>query len=156
MRISVYEIDATTGAGAATLEENFGVRLAEDSLLAAAAHLERVISAAPPADPWYDELHAAIRGCTLAVEYHLNSIHGPDGIRESIGRAEPRLLPRIESLDTALTRLLLEFWEAKEPAVDRRSALLQSLGTLAGKLRRAASGEFDIDYEWTTAIGGED
>ncbi|MBI5949782.1 MAG: hypothetical protein HY875_16725 [Chloroflexi bacterium] len=156
MSSSVYETGAAAAGGAIAIEENFGCRLAEDSLLEAAAHLERVIAAAPPLDPWYDEVHAAIRDCTLAVESHLNAIYGPDGIREAIGRAEPRLLPRIEHLDTALTRLLLEFWEAKEPAVDRRSALLQSLNLLAARLRRAARGEFDIVWDWTTPVGGGD
>jgi len=145
-----------TGGKTGALGGNFGDRLAEESLLQAAAHLERVISTAPPVDPWYEEVHAAIRCCTLAVEYHLNSIHGPDGTRECIGRTEPRLLPRIESLDTALNLLLLEFWEAKEPAVDPRAVLIESLGALAARLRWAASGEIDIDYEWITAIGGED
>ena len=156
MSSSVYERGVATTGGAIAVEDNFGCRLAEDSLVAAAAHLERVVAAAPQLDPWYDEVHAAIRDCTLAVESHLNAIYGPDGIREAIGRSEPWLLPRIETLDSALTRLLLEFWAAKEPAVDRRAAMLQSLSLLAARLRRAASGEFDIVWDWTTPVGGGD
>lgn len=135
---------------------DFGSRLTECSLLAATQRLEHALEAAPVADPWYSEVHAAIQACTLAVEHHLDALDAADGMKHSIGSEEPRLIPRLERLDADLNRLLLEFWGAKEAAVHPRVALAGPLGQLARELRTVADGEIDLIHESLVPIGAED
>lgn len=134
----------------------FGGRLSQESLLEATLRLEQVIAAAPPADPWYAELRSAIQACTLALEYHLDALDGAEGMRDWIGREEPRLMPRLERLGAALNHLLLEFWEAKEVAAHPRVTLVQPLSELASELRQVADGSFDLVHESLIPIGAED
>ncbi len=135
---------------------DFGTRPAEASLLAATARLEEVIAAAPATDPWYAELHSALQACTLAVEHHLDTLDANHGLRENLGRQEPRLLPQLERLDRELNHLLVGFWEAKEPSAPSRKALVEPFAKLAMELRRAADGEMAILHESLIPIGAGD
>lgn len=135
---------------------DFGTRLVEESLLAATARLEEVIAAAPATDPWYAELHSALQSCTLAVEHHLDTLDGNHGLREDLGREEPRLLPRLERLDRELNHLLIEFWEAKETSAPPQRKFVEPFAHLAMELRRVADGEMEILHESLIPIGPGD
>jgi hypothetical protein len=145
----------TTIEGASSPGE-FGARPVQESLLAATAHLEAVIASAPPADPWFHDLRTALQECTLALEHHLDTIDGSEGLKEHLGREEPRLLRRLDQLDAELNELLVEFWEAKESSAAPQARLIEPLAHLAAELRRAADGELELIHESLIAIGPGD
>lgn len=126
------------------------------SLFQATARLESVIAGASVIDPWCAELQSALRECTTAVQYHLDSFEGVQGMKEQILRDEPRLISRLEEFDVALRALLAELAEARRSAVDSTHALVEPLGRLAAELRDAAIGEIDILHEALISTGSGD
>lgn len=128
----------------------------QESLFRAAAQLEDTIQHAQPTPAWYHDVHAAIRGCVLAIEFHLDSLFGPEGIGHEVREREPRLLPELERLEAQLARALLDAWEAKASTPALEPAFLDALKALVLELRAAASHEFDIVHETFRPTPGED
>lgn len=126
------------------------------SLLAAAARLEAVIAGAPVIDPWCAQLEAALRECTIAVQYHLESLDGDDGMREHVMRDEPRLISRLERLDEELKHLLPELWDARRSSSGLTKTLVEPLSHLLVELRHADDVELEILYESLTPMGSGD
>jgi len=127
-----------------------------ESLFAATAQLEAVIAAAPVIDPWCAQLQAALRDCTVAVQYHLEILDGDDGMKEHITREEPRLISRLDRLDAALKRLLPELRDAGQSSAGSTRALIEPLTHLVTELHQADDDELDILYESLTPIGSGD
>lgn len=98
---------------------------------------------------------AALRDAIIAVESRIQSIAAADGIADSIGRDEPRLLPALEHIEADLARLLLDSWEATavSPAADLFGVRLQ---TLAAEMRRVADSEYAILAEAENSPTGID
>jgi hypothetical protein len=115
-----------------------------------------VIAAAPVIDPWCAQLQAALRDCTVAVEYHLEILDGDDGMKEHITREEPRLISRLERLDAALKRLLPELRDAGQSSAGSTRALIEPLAHLVTELHQADDDELDILYESLIPIGSVD
>jgi hypothetical protein len=127
-----------------------------ESLFAATARLEAVIAAAPVVEPWSVQLQEALRDCTLAVQYHLETLDGDDGMKEQLAREEPRLIWRLERLDAALKHLLPELRDARQSSAGSTMALVEPLAHLANELRHAADDELEILYESLIPIGSGD
>ncbi|MCC6382291.1 MAG: hypothetical protein IT304_07265 [Dehalococcoidia bacterium] len=98
---------------------------------------------------------AALRDAIIAVESRIQSIAAADGIADSVGRDEPRLLPALEHIEADLARLLLDSWEATavSPAAELFTARLE---TLADEMRRVADSEFAILAEAENSPAGLD
>ena len=141
---------------AAGLPDSQFPRPLSESLFAATARLEAVIAAAPVLDPWCSQLQAALRDCTLAVQYHLETLDGDDGMKEHITRDEPRLISRLERLDAALQHLLPELGDACQSSAGSTRALIEPLAHLVTELRQAADDEVEILYESLIPIGSSD
>ena len=140
-----------------TANSSLGGRLpSQESLFRAAAQLEAAIQEPAATLDWYHDVHAAIRSCVLAIEYHLDSLFGTDGIGHEVREREPRLLPDLERLEAQLARALLEAWEAKAtaPAVDPH--FIDRCKALVIDVRAAASHEFDLVHETFRPTPGED
>jgi hypothetical protein len=127
-----------------------------ESLFASTARLEEVIAAVPITDPWCAQLQAALRDCTLAVQYHLETLDGGDGMKEHLTREEPRLISRLEQLDDALKRLLPELRDARQSSADSTRALIEPLAHLVTELQHAAADEIAILYDSLIPIGSGD
>lgn len=131
-----------------------------ESLFDSTARLEAVIAARPVIDPWCAQLQAALRDCTLAVQYHLETLDGGDGMgdgmKELLTREEPRLISRLERLDEALKRLLPELSDARECSADSTRALIEPLAHLVTELQHAAADEVAILYDALIPIGSGD
>jgi hypothetical protein len=135
--------------------DSFGPRLEQQSLMQAIVSLEGAVASSSLANPWYVHVREAVRACALALEHDLDSIDGAHGMRESVGRFEPRLLPSLEKLEGALAQALIETWRANEIAARAQSGLEQQLTELAGELRSIAEREFDLWQAALTIPGGE-
>lgn len=123
------------------------------SLAAAAARLEKVIAGSPMIDPWFAQLEDALTECTAAIQYHLETIDGDDGMREHIAREEPRLISRLERLDDALQRLLPELRDVRQCSKGFTPGLIQPLAHLLAELRHADDDELSILYESLMPMG---
>lgn len=140
-----------------THDSPLGGRLpSQESLFRAAAQLEAAIQHPAATPAWYQDVHAAIRSCVLAIEYHLDSLFGPQGVGHEVREREPRLLPDLERLEAQLARALLDAWEAKAlaPAVDPE--FLGRLKELILDVRAVASHEFNLVHETFRPTPGED
>ena len=126
------------------------------SLLAAVAQLEDVIAGAPAIDPWCAKLDAALRECTMAVQYHLETLDGDDGMREHIVHDEPRLISRLQRLDDELKRLLPELREARESSIGLSRVLTEPLIHLVAELKHADHDELELLYESLNPVGSGD
>lgn len=126
------------------------------SLLAAVARLEDVIASAPAIDPWCAQRDAALRECTAAVRYHLETLDGDDGMRQHIAHEEPRLISRLQRLDDELKRLLPELRDARQSAVGLSKALVEPLSHLVVELRHADHDELELLYESLNPVGSGD
>jgi hypothetical protein len=133
-----------------------GGRPSEESLMRATTRLEQVIDAAPSMEPWIAELRDAIQGCALAVEYHFVGLGARGGTRDQIERDQPRLISQIESLDTELSRTLVDAWKAKDAVVGCHRDIFRPVAELAVSLRALIGREFDLQHEVQVATGGED
>ena len=145
----------TTPFAASTRESDF-VSAATGSLQAAAARIQEVIAAAPTMDPWFLQLEDALAQCTAAVQYHLETIEGVDGMREHIAREEPRLIWRLQRLDEALQHILPELCDVRRCSEGFTPALIQPLNHLLGELRHADDDELSLIYETLMPIGSGD
>lgn len=140
-----------------TPDSPLGGRLpSQASLYRAAAQLEQTIRAPNASPDWYHDLHAAIRGCVLAIEFHLDSLFGPEGIGHEVRDREPRLLPELERLEARLARALLDAWEAKASIPDVDPEFIDRLKALVVEVRDAANHEFDLVHETFRPTPGED
>ena len=126
------------------------------SLLAAVARLEEVIAGAPAIDPWCAQLDTALRECTVAVQYHLETLDGDDGMREHIAHEEPRLISRLQRLDDELKRLLPELRDARQSSVGLSRVLTDPLMHLVAELRHADHDELELLYESLNPVGSGD
>ncbi len=132
-----------------------GSRLAQESLAEAIAQLERTLEASRVADPWYAQLGAATRASMLAIEHCLDAVEVTGGMRDGLRRSEPGLLPRLEQLEGALSRALVECWEAKEASSQSQAGLARRIELLIADLRAIAEREFDIVHATLNTVGGE-
>ncbi|MCL4241312.1 MAG: hypothetical protein KJ048_08150 [Dehalococcoidia bacterium] len=126
------------------------------SLFAAVERLQEVIASAPMIDPWYHEVRRALDSCVLAVEFHLRELDGDGGIKEVLGRQEPRLISRMDRIDAELQHLLPELEVANNAAVPPSAALLGPLLHLTKELRQVAHEEVALVYESLTPTGSGD
>jgi hypothetical protein len=127
-----------------------------ESLFAATARLEEVIAAAPVIDPWCAQLQTALRDCTVAVQYHLETLDGDHGMKEQIMREEPRLISRLERLDAALKHLVEELRDARLSSAGSTRALIEPYAHLVTELHHADDDELEILYESLIPIGSGD
>jgi len=132
-----------------------GSRLAQESLAEAIGLLERTLEASKIADPWYAQLGSATRASMLAIEHCLDAVEVTGGMRDGVCRDEPGLLPRLEQLETALSRALVESWEAKEASSQAQAGLARRVEALVADLRAIAEREFDIVNATLNTVGGE-
>lgn len=127
--------------------------VATGSLVAAAARIEAVIAGAPMMDPWFVQLESALNECTQAIQYHLETIEGVDGMREHIAREEPRLIARLERLDEALKHILPELRDVWTCSRGFTPGLIEPLGHLLAELRHADDDELEIMYDSLMPMG---
>ncbi|GAB4323305.1 MAG: hypothetical protein Kow0010_04620 [Dehalococcoidia bacterium] len=140
-----------------SVDSPLGGRLpSQESLFRAAAQLEEAIEEPSATPAWYQTVHAAIRSCVLAIEYHLDSLLGPEGIGHEVREREPRLLPDLERLEAQLARALIDAWEAKATAPAVAPAFIDRLRALIVEVRAAAGHEFDLVHETFRPTPGED
>lgn len=93
-----------------------------------------------------ERLHAALRRCDKAVEFHLDCVREPGGIAEQTMCEQPRLVPLLEGLETQLDQLLAEVWEV-QGAATAELGVTGPVRDLARDLRRVCSSEFDLERE---------
>ncbi|HEY4668324.1 MAG TPA: hypothetical protein VIH05_00965 [Tepidiformaceae bacterium] len=127
----------------------------EPSLFHAADLLDDAL-AADSADPaWYTAVRAALRKCTLAVEYQLDNLASGDGLG-SLASEEPRLGPALERLERELAELLLAFWRCASPGGLPAPGFAQRARKMSSMLRQAAAREFDFVHEAFNPTGALD
>lgn len=137
-------------------EHRVPMRPTSVSLFAATARLQQVIAAAPLVEPWYDEVRRALDACALAVEFHLQELDGDGGLKEVLGREEPRLIARMNRLDAELQHLLPELEDANNSDLQPSAALLGPLVHLAMELRQVAHEEVELVWESLIPVGNGD
>ncbi len=127
----------------------------EPSLFHAADLLDDAL-AADPADPeWYTAIRAALRKCTLSVEYQLDNLASGDGLG-SLASEEPRLGPALERLERELAELLLAFWSCASPGGLPAPGFADRVRRTSSMLRHAAAREFDFVHEALNPTGAQD
>jgi len=127
----------------------------EPSLFNAAELLDRTV-AADPADPgWYASVRAALRKCTLAVEYQLDNLASQEGLG-SFATEEPRLGPALGRLERELAALLLLVWNAALADGRPTPEFLDRLRAMSAMLRQAGAHEFDFVHDAFNPTGTMD
>lgn len=139
-----------------TTEQRAPLSPATASLFDAIGRLQEVIAAAPMVDPWYQEVRRALDDCALAVEFHLHELDGDGGMKEVLGREEPRLISRMDRIDAELQHILPELADANSAAVSPSSSLLGPLLHLTEELLQVAHEEVELLYDSLIPIGGVD
>ncbi len=144
----------TTDSYAGVPSSPDAVRAASASLFAASQRLEEVIAAAPPVEPWRGQLRDALEACRSAVEFHIQRLDGEGGLREDLGGEAPRLLSRLQRLDSELEHLLPELLSASQTT--NRIGVTDPLVHIVEQIRHVADEEVDLIYEALTPMGSGD
>lgn len=126
------------------------------SLFAASARLQEVIAQAPAVEPWYADVRTALEECRSAVEHHLHGLLDDGGLKDDIGRSEPRLISRLDRLDAELQGLLPELLDANDCAARTSETFVSPLARLAAEIRQLADEEVDLLYESLLPVGSLD
>lgn len=127
----------------------------EPSLFHAADLLDAALAVDRTDPGWYAAVRAALRKCTIAVEYQLDNLASRDGLG-SFASEEPRLGIALERLEGELAELLLAFWTASSPAGAPGPAFLPRVRKMSSMLRQAAGHEFDFVHEAFNPTGALD
>ena len=127
-----------------------------ESLFRAAKQLDDAAEAYRPDHEWQLQARRAVRASIVAVERHLDTTFGSDGLADEVIHEEPRLLPAIERLEADLARVLIQLWEADYAASTERPAFVQKLRGLAGAVRAAGAEEFTLLHEFFNEPGAVD
>ncbi len=122
------------------------------SLFQAAQALEQATNKSIASADFLHEVHEALRGCVLAVEYHLDTVSGKTGAG-AVRIDVPRLLPELERLEADLALCLVAVWTAKSEEAQPTERLRAAITGLVRTVREAASDEFDLVHEVGRPIG---
>lgn len=108
----------------------------------------RIDAASRTADGrWREGAAEALKLASSAVEAALDDLAGSSGSLHGAAREEPRLIPRLQKVEEALSAVLVDVWEAAASASGQPSpAFAARLAGLAAELRDLAGATFDLAH----------
>jgi len=142
----IPEREGPAGPGRDRLE---AVREYRDALGAAMHSLETTVARPASAPAWSAALDASLTRLRAAVEAHVRTVEGPDGLLEEILGIAPRLAHETTAMETEHVAILRTLARAEDAlnrgagARDVRRAVMALLGSLAAHRQRGS----DLVYE---------
>lgn len=127
----------------------------QESLFRAAQSLEEATGRPKDSTKFVQVIHQALRGCVLAVEFHLDTVSGKQGAG-AVRSETPRLIPELERLEASLARCLVQVWEAKSASMRPSEERIAGMRQLAERVRAVASIEHELVHEAARPLGDVD